>query len=120
MLDSGAGDYRIRTDTPVASDIANYLSWVENEYHAKHVSSAGDNDIEDWYSRRLDWLYRLIEEFEVSTALIAQHMRKIHCDKSSSRYGDCDVEDSINHFTQSLAIHEKRQAPRVWGPLGKT
>ena len=93
----------------VTSDIAEYISWMEHEYHHGNAISKLDKaPRDDWYFRRLSWLRRLINTLEISTAKIAERMRNTRMGTPESSFGDMDVEESIVHFLRSWEICEDK------------
>jgi hypothetical protein len=76
---------------------------MEYEYH---YGSASRLDIdqsakEDFYSRRVSWLHRLINVLEISTAEIADSMRNTWTANTENKHGPINVEESIRHFASA-------------------
>jgi hypothetical protein len=93
----------------VTSNIAEYISWMEHEYHhGKAISKLDKAPRDDWYFRRMSWLRRLINTLEIPTAKIAEIMRNKRVENAESSYGDMDVEENIVHFLRSWEIYEEK------------
>ena len=89
----------------VTSNIAEYISWMEHEYHHGDAMSRLDKaPRDDWYFRRMSWLRRLINTLEIPTAKIAETMREKRMENPESSYGDIEMEESIVHFLRSWEI----------------
>jgi ankyrin repeat protein len=92
----------------VTSDIAEYIFWMEHEYHHGNAISKLDKaPRDDWYFRRMSCLRRLINTLEIPTAKIAERMRNKRMETPGSSFGDMDVEESIVHFLRSWEICEE-------------
>ena len=92
----------------VTSNIAEYISWMEHEYHHGDAMSRLDKaPRDDWYFRRMSWLRRLINTLEIPTAKIAETMREKRMENPESSYGDIEMEESIVHFLRSWEIYEE-------------
>ncbi|TVY80661.1 hypothetical protein LSUE1_G007088 [Lachnellula suecica] len=85
----------------VTSEVANYILWMEHEYHHGTTSSVGDNIRDGWYAKRILWLYRLISILEISRDLIAEKMRKAWMRNRDNKHQAVIVEESIKHFLLS-------------------
>jgi hypothetical protein len=93
----------------VTSDIAEYISWMEHEYHHGNAISKFDKaPRDDWYFRRMSCLRRFVNTLEIPTAKIAERMRNKRMGNPGSSFGDMDVEESIVHFLRSWEIYEEK------------
>lgn len=100
----------------VTSNIAEYTSWMEHEYHhGNAVSKLDKAPRDDWYFRRMSWLRRLINTLEIPTAKIAETMRNKRMANPEGSYGDIDMEESIMHFLRSWEIYEENVGLSVRG-----
>ena len=90
----------------VVSDIAQYIHWMEHEYHCESTSrlSIDKSPRDDWYFKRVSWLHRLVSVLEISTAEISDRMRNMWIPDIEEKYGPSNVEESIKHFLQSWEI----------------
>jgi hypothetical protein len=93
----------------VTSSIAEYILWMEHDYHCGSTSGLDSFPREDWYFRRMSWLRRLVNILEISTGEIADSMRDMWTRNKESKYGPIhpDVEESIKHFLSWGEIQEE-------------
>jgi hypothetical protein len=97
------------------SDIAQYIRWIEHEYHYGNTSSL-DRDKsskDDGYLKRVSWLHRLVSALEISTTEISDDMRNMGTRNTEGKYGPIKVEESIKHFLQSWEVREERLISQV-------
>jgi hypothetical protein len=97
----------LRGATP---DIAGYILCMEHEYQSGSTSNLQVDNLpkDDWYSRRISWLHRLISALELSTA-IPQEMGNLCAPGKEERYGMLNVEEGIKHFRDTWEVWEERQ-----------
>lgn len=93
----------------VMSDIAQYIHWMEREYHYGSTSRLDmDKSLkDDWYFKRISWLHRLVNLLEIPTTEIANRMRTLWTPYIEEKYGPMNVEESIRHFLLSWEIWGK-------------
>ena len=89
------------------SNIAEYIRWMEHEYHYGSTSGLDKSPRDDWHFRRISWLYRLINELEISMAEIVDRIRNMWTQNTESKYGPINVEESIKHFLSSWEVLER-------------
>jgi hypothetical protein len=106
----------------VTSDIAQYIRWMEHEYHYGSTLDMDKSPKDAWYFRRVSWLHRLVNVLEISTAEIADRMRNMWAPNTETKYGPINVEESIKHFLSSWETWEERRfslVGEVEMPLGR-
>jgi hypothetical protein len=91
----------------VTSSIAEYILWMEHEYHCGSTSGLDSSPREDCYFRRMSWLRRLVDFLEISTGEIADSMRNMWTRNKESKYGPLHLEESIKHFLSWGEIQEE-------------
>ncbi len=84
----------------VTSDIAQYIRWMEHEYHHGSTSRLEKSPRDDWYFRRISSLRRLVNALEISMAEIVDRTRNMWMPESERL--SFNVEESIKHFQESL------------------
>ncbi len=100
----------------MASDIAQYIRWMEHEYSHGSTSPVLNIDTpakDDWYFRRVSWLHRLVTVLEISTKKIADSMRNMPTPYKESKRRPINVEECIKHFLQSWKVWEERRPSPV-------
>lgn len=99
------GIFLVKKNHPVQGvmvDIAEYVRWMEREYRhgstlrLDRVKSSND----DWYSRRVSWLHRLINVLGIPRAEIADTMRNLRTANVGTDHGPIEVEEIMSHFLQ--------------------
>lgn len=102
----------VRTAT---SDIAEYIRWMENDYHIGDPSRTDRNNYskEDWYFRRISWLHRLLDILEISPAQVVDMMKSMWTPETEMKYWTLDVQSSIKHFLLSWDVWGKRESSLV-------
>ncbi|KAI5456369.1 hypothetical protein BGZ63DRAFT_496357 [Mariannaea sp. PMI_226] len=110
----GTVDMATLTQDPVKevkSDLARYVAWLEYEYDSKRTNILHASKRDDWYSRRLPWVYRLTNVLEIPVREVADEaLQLLSKDPLEEGLQPVNHKKKITHFLSSWAAFESTTA----------